>query len=357
MTKKRVLIIDDSALVREILTEVISGLDNFEVIGTASDPQVGADKIVKLNPDIITLDIEMPIMDGLTFLEKLMRLRPLPVLIISSLSKANSDVALKALELGAVDYITKPSTNVIKMLPELRDDIRKKLEVCAISKISKQRTTRSEIETKYSTDAVIAKKEQAISFKTTDKIIAIGASTGGTVALAKLLSALPANMPGIVIVQHMPAGFTKTFANRLNNDSALAVKEATTNDTIIPGHVLIAPGGHHLIVNRSGTRFSVTINDGPAVNHHKPSVDVLFRSVAQSAGANAIGVILTGMGDDGAAGMFEMKQVGCFNIAQDEHTSTVFGMPKVAIERGGVDKILALEEIAQYLRIHYLVKE
>ncbi|MBF0301154.1 MAG: chemotaxis response regulator protein-glutamate methylesterase [Oligoflexia bacterium] len=354
MNKKKVLIIDDSALIREILTEVINSFNNFEVIDTAADPHIGANKIVKLNPDIVTLDIEMPIMDGLTFLEKLMRLRPIPVLIISSLSKANSDVALKSLELGAVDYVTKPSAHIVKILPELREEIKSKLEICAISKISRERISRVEVEKKYSADAVLPVKKNIISFQTTEKIIAIGASTGGTVALTKLLSMLPGNMPGIVIVQHMPAGFTKAFATRLNCDTSLKVKEAEENDTIIAGHVLIAPGGQHLLVNRSGTRFFVKINDGPTVNRHKPSVDVLFRSVAQSAGANSVGVILTGMGDDGALGMLEMKQVGSFNLAQNEASSVVFGMPKVAIEKGGVDKVLSLEEIAKYLLNNYV---
>ncbi len=348
---KKVLIVDDSALIREILTEIIDGISGFTVVGTASDPHVGADKVMKLKPDIITLDIEMPKMDGLTFLDKLMHHRPIPVLIISSLSQRNSTTALKALELGAIDYVTKPVKSISTSLKDLTEEIKGKLDVCANCNVEKPKVTKKQIDQKYSADAVISvqDKKSSINFETTDKVIAIGASTGGTVALGKLFQQLPDNLPGIVVVQHMPPGFTKSFADRLNTECKLYVKEAEDNDTILSGQALIAPGDKHLVVNRSGTRFYVNVIDGPPVNRHKPSVDVLFRSVSQKIGMNSVGVILTGMGDDGAEGMLEMKDVGAHNIAQDEASSTVFGMPKVAIDKGGVHEILSLDAIGKYL--------
>ena len=349
MKKYKILIIDDSALIREILTDIINGLDELEVIGTAPDPHVGADKIVKLSPDAVTLDIEMPKMDGLTFLEKLMRIRPIPVLIFSSLTSNNSkELGLKALELGAVDYITKPTQSLKDSIEELTIDIEMKLKACVVSKVKRSVTTKIEVEEKYSVDQVVKSKSR-INFETTEKVIVIGASTGGTVAISKLLMGLPTNIPGIVIVQHMPAGFTKSFAQRLDNESNLYVKEAEENDTILSGQVLLAPGGKHMVMNRSGTRYFVNINDGVPVNRHKPSVDVLFRSAAQTIGPNAIGIILTGMGDDGADAMLEMKESGSYNIAQNEDSCIVFGMPKVAIEKGGVDKIISLDEIHQFI--------
>lgn len=354
-SKKKVLVIDDSALVREILTDIINSLDNFTVVGTAPDPLVGADKVMRLNPDIITLDIEMPKMDGLTFLEKLMRIHPRPVLIISSLAQHNSDLALKALELGALDYICKPARRLTEVLPELKREVYQKLELCCIGKINVPKESRMQIEKRYRPNEVKVKNNnlgeisKQITFSTTDKIIVIGASTGGTVALARLLQACPTNLPGIVIVQHMPPGFTKSFANRLNCDTQLVVKEAEDNDTIIPGQVLIAPGGKHLLVDRSGSRFFVRTSDHPPVKHHRPSVDVLFRSAALTVGQNAVGIIMTGMGDDGAEGMLELKQSGAYNIAQDENSCIVFGMPKVAIEKGAVDTILPLDQIAGHL--------
>ncbi|MBF0314838.1 MAG: chemotaxis response regulator protein-glutamate methylesterase [Oligoflexia bacterium] len=352
--KKRVLIIDDSALIREILTEVINKIPGFEVVGSAPDPHYGAEKVVKLNPDIITLDIEMPKMDGLTFLEKLMRLRPLPVLIISSLAAHNSETALKALELGAVDYIPKPTKKITEVLPEITNEIRRKLEMCAVCRISASVTSKGEVDKKYAKTAkqgeVLKKSNKVIAFQTTDKIIAIGASTGGTVAIAKLLEKCPPNLPGMVIVQHMPKGFTQSFATRLNKDTELVVKEAEDNDAIIPGQVLIAPGDQHMVVDRSGARYFVRLHSGPPIKHHRPSVELLFSSVANTAGPNAIGIILTGMGDDGADGMLEMRQNGANTIAQDESSSTVFGMPKVAIEKGGVETVLKLPDIAPYLQ-------
>lgn len=348
--KKRVLIVDDSALIRQILTDIINSLSDFEVCGTAPDPHVAAEKIVSLKPDVMTLDIEMPKMDGLTFLEKIMRLRPLPVLIFSSLVGNGSTVGLKALELGAIDYIAKPTKKITDSIAELKVQIEEKLKaaVSSAKKIKNPTTTRAELDKKYNSETQIQKKEH-LTFQTTDKVIAIGASTGGPVALSYIFARLNANIPGIVVVIHMPPGFTKSFAERLNRESKLTVKEAVSNDTILPGMVLVAEGNRHLLVKRSGARYYVEIDDGPHVNRHRPSVDVLFRSTAQNIGPNAIGVILTGMGDDGALGMREMKESGSFNIAQDESTSLIYGMPKVAVERGGVDKQLTLDEIVEYL--------
>lgn len=351
MNKKKVVIIDDSAMMREILSEMINNFEEYEVVATAADPHIGADKIMKHLPDIITLDVEMPKMDGLTFLEKLMRLRPMPVLIISSLTQRNSDLALKALELGALDYVTKPTRAIKDSMDEISAQIKEKLDAGVLSKVKRLETTKLEVEKKYSTDAVIEKSKH-IKFMTTDKVIAIGASTGGTVALARLLQKLPTDIPGIVIVQHMPAGFTKSFAQRLDRECELYVKEAQDNDTILSGQVLIAPGDIHMVMKRSGTRYYVNLLKGEPVNRHRPAVDVLFRSAAQSAGPNAIGVILTGMGDDGARGLLEMREVGCETIAQDEASSTVFGMPKVAIDMGAANKIMPLDKIGGVLMKH-----
>ncbi|OFZ47715.1 MAG: chemotaxis response regulator protein-glutamate methylesterase [Bdellovibrionales bacterium RIFOXYB1_FULL_37_110] len=346
---KKVLIIDDSALIREVLSNIINSFPEYEVVGTAPDPHVGAEKIMTLKPDVITLDVEMPKMDGLTFLEKLMRLRPMPVLLISSLTAKNSHLALKGLELGAVDYIHKPTAAIKDNLKYLHEEIKDKLDACVTSKVKQLKTTKLEVEKKYSTDEVLLKKTKKIDFITTEKVIAIGASTGGTVALSKLLPELPSELPGIVVVQHMPEGFTRSFAQRLNNECQMLVKEAEDNDTILSGQILIAPGNRHMLVERSGTRYYVRLNDGQLVNRHKPSVDVLYRSVSQTVGPNALGIILTGMGDDGANGLLEMKDAGAYTLGQDEKSSTVYGMPKVAFERGGVAKQMSLEDIKKYL--------
>lgn len=343
--KKKVLVVDDSALIRTLLTEIINSLDHFEVVDSASDPQIAAEKIIRLAPDIMTLDIEMPVMDGLTFLEKIMRLRPMPVLIFSSLSQKNSQLALRALDLGAVDYLTKPTRSISEELMTLKQNLQEKLTACA--QCAPQLLGKKKTPVSATSSGPGAEKKTL--FNTTDKVIAIGSSTGGTVALAEILSKVPANLPGIVIVQHMPAGFTKSFAERLNSETPFIVSEAQDQDNIVPGKILIAPGGRHLEVHRSGTRFYVRLHDGPAVNRFRPSVDVLFQSVANNIAPNALGIILTGMGDDGALGMKAMKAAGCPTWAQDQASCVVFGMPKRAIEQGGVDKILSLDQIAQQL--------
>lgn len=355
MSKTRVLIVDDSALVRQVLTEIIDSSADFEVVGTAQDPLIARDKIKQLNPDIITLDVEMPRMDGLTFLRNLMRLRPMPVVMISSLTEKGADVTLDALEMGAVDYVSKPKLDVSAGLKEYKDEIIEKLTIAskakvrALSDIELQRNKEQDIAPKLSADAVLASKPGAKRFKTTDKIIAIGASTGGTEAIKDVLIRMPADSPGIVISQHIPEAFSKPFSERMNKSSAMTVYEAEDGQQILPGHVYIAPGNRHLIVERSGARYICRLNDGPPVNRHKPSVDVMFRSVAQNVGPNAVGVILTGMGDDGARGLLEMKNNGAPTIAQDEKTSVVWGMPGEAVKLGAADEQCALLKVANRL--------
>lgn len=346
---KKVLIVDDSAFIRQLLKELINSIDGFSVIDTAIDPVCASRKIVELKPDIITLDIEMPKMDGLTFLEKIMKFHPIPVLVISSLSEKNSKVTLAAMEMGAVDCVLKPTRNITEVFDELKEEIASKLKTCARVNIKKHLTYTRPLEPKYGTDAVLKKSTKALSFSTTDKVIAIGTSTGGTVALANLFSLLPVSMPGMVVVIHMPQGFTKSFSERLNETTPFNVKEAEDGDAIIPGRILIAPGGVHTYVERTGAKYIVKVKSGPPVNRHCPSVDVLFRSVSQTVGHNAIGIMLTGMGDDGAKGMLEMKEQGAINLAQSEKSALVFGMPKVAIDLGGVDTVASLEDIAKYL--------
>ena len=344
----RVLIVDDSALMRQTLKKILSSDPGIEVMATAPDPFIAARKIEKEVPDVITLDIEMPRMDGLTFLQKIMSQHPIPVVICSALSEEGSEATLKAMEYGAVDIIQKPKERTREFLEEYSVricDVVKAAAVARTRKITKMR----EVEPKLTADAVLAKpsKRHAV-IQTTEKVVVVGASTGGTEALRVFLEAMPWDAPGIVIVQHMPEHFTKAFAKRLDGLCKITVKEAENNDTVIPSRALIAPGNRHTLIRRSGTRYYVEVTDGPLVCRHRPSVDVLFRSAARYAGRNAIGVIMTGMGDDGARGMLEMKEAGAaLNIAQDEATSVVFGMPNEAIKRGGVDKVLPLEEIAK----------
>lgn len=346
----KVLVVDDSALVRSLLTQIINAEPDMEVVGTAPDPLVARAKIKELNPDVLTLDVEMPRMDGIAFLEKLMRLRPMPVVMVSSLTERNSYLTLHALELGAVDFITKPRIGIAGGLLEyghlIVEKIRTASGVC-MSSHTPSAAARLAVERKHTADAVLPVQRR--TYSSTEKIIAIGASTGGTEALRKLLAAMPPDSPGIVVTQHMPETFTRAFAHRLNSQCRITVKEAEENDRLLPGHVFIAPGNRHLIVERSGADYRVKLSDGPPVNRHRPAVDVLFRSVANSAGSNAIGVILTGMGDDGAAGMLEMKEAGARTFAQDEKSCVVFGMPKEAIARGAVDEILDLHAIPQRL--------
>nr|WP_199223665.1 MULTISPECIES: chemotaxis response regulator protein-glutamate methylesterase [unclassified Caulobacter] len=358
--KIRVLIIDDSATVRQTLAAVLESDPEIEVIGVASDPFVAARRIAEEVPDVITLDVEMPRMDGITFLRKLMAQKPIPVVMCSSLTEAGSETLLQALEAGAVDIVLKPKMGVAEHLMESRIRICDAVKAAAGARIAGVRrapavtAVRSghEPEKKLTADAMLpppalrSGSAQAMA-RTTESIICVGASTGGTEALRVFLEGLPPDSPGIVIVQHMPEKFTASFAKRLDSLCAVEVKEAEDGDTVRRGRVLIAPGNKHTLLERSGARYYVSVKDGPLVSRHRPSVDVLFRSAARSAGSNAVGVILTGMGDDGALGLDEMKQGGAYTIAQDEATSVVFGMPKEAIARGCVDRVLPLPLIAQ----------
>lgn len=357
MAKKkiRVLIVDDSALVRQTLTEVIASDSDLEVMGTASDPYVAVRKIAEEAPDVITLDVEMPRMDGLTFLRKIMSQHPIPVVIISSLTSRATEMGIRALEYGAVDIITKPQLSTKTFLEESKITICDAIKAAASATISRKRhistnINQPSVQPKYSADAVLSISPNApMPITTTDKVIAVGASTGGTEALVEFLRAMPVNCPGIVVVQHMPEKFTTSFAARLNSLCEIEVKEASNNDSVIPGQALIAPGNKHTLLKRSGARYYVEVIDGEFVNRHRPSVDVLFRSTAKYAGANAYGVIMTGMGDDGARGMLEMKQAGAYNIAQDEKSCVVFGMPREAIKLDAAHKVLPLNEIAPFL--------
>jgi two-component system chemotaxis response regulator CheB len=342
--KIKVLIVDDSAVVRQTLAEVLSSDPEIEVMGTAGDPFAAAERIGQQKPDVITLDIEMPRMDGLTFLQKIMSQHPIPVVICSSLAGEGAQSTLRALEYGAVDIITKPSMGSKQFLEDSCVTICQAVKAAAGARLQLLRPERK-VQPKLTADAILSPATHAMA-ETTEKIIAVGASTGGTEALKTLLETLPADAPGIVIVQHMPELFTRAFANRLNGLCQITVKEAESNDTVLRGRALIAPGNHHLLLKRSGARYYVEIKDGPLVCRHRPSVDVLFRSAAKYAGRNAVGVILTGMGDDGARGMLEMKQAGAATIAQNEATCVVFGMPNEAIKRNAVDKVLPLEAVA-----------
>ena len=342
--KIRVLVVDDSAVVRQALSNLLSSDPGIEVMGTASDPFVAADRIAEEIPDVITLDIEMPRMDGLTFLKMIMTQHPVPVVICSSLAEEGAQSTLRALEYGAVDIITKPRLGTRQYLEDSRTvHLRYRESGCAGAGWA-SRALNIIVQPKLTADVILPQATRAMD-ETTEKVIVVGASTGGTEALKSLLETLPPDAPGIVIVQHMPELFTRAFANRLDGLCAITVKEAETNDTVLRGRALIAPGNHHMLLRRSGARYFVEIKDGPLVCRHRPSVDVLFRSAARYAGPNAVGVILTGMGDDGARGMLEMKQAGAFNIAQDEASSVVFGMPKEAIKLDGVHKVLPLDHI------------
>ena len=342
MAKIRVLTVDDSALMRQVLATLLSKDPGIEVIGSAPDPFIAREKIKALNPDVLTLDVEMPKMDGLTFLEKLMRGHPMPVVMVSSLTEAGCQTTLRALELGAVDFITKPKIDLREGMEDVAQDLIAKVKAAAIANVKRQASgVRREMTPLTSHPSPL----MSSMIKTTDTIIAIGSSTGGTEAVKDVLMALPPNTPPILITQHMPERFTKTWADRMNQLCRISVKEAEDGDSVLPGHALVAPGSYHMTLVRSGARYTVRINQDPPVNRHRPSVDVMFASVAQYAGANAVGVILTGMGGDGAKEMLAMKQAGAFTIAQDEASCVVFGMPKEAIKLGGVDKILPLSEI------------
>ncbi|WPP53531.1 protein-glutamate methylesterase/protein-glutamine glutaminase [Catalinimonas niigatensis] len=349
-TKLKVFIIDDSAFMRQLLTEILESDPHIKVVGTASDPFVAAKKLASEVPDVITLDVEMPRMDGITFLRKLMSQHPLPVVVISSLTGKGSETAVKALEYGAVEVIQKPDLYDKVKLEEAKIRLIDSVKAAQLSRVSRRKVREVyTVEKKLSADVVMAPARGNSMIKTTEKVVAVGASTGGTEALRDFLSALPADSPGIIIVQHMPEMFTRSFANRLNQLCKISVKEAENGDTVIRGRALIAPGNKHMLLKRSGARYYVDVVDGPLVNRHRPSVDVLFRSVAEYAGKNSIGIIMTGMGDDGAKGMLEMKQAGAYTIAQDEKSCVVFGMPKEAIKLNAVDKILPLEHISKYV--------
>lgn len=337
-SKIKVLIVDDSAVVRKVFKEELSREKDIEIVGTAPDPYVARDKIVKLKPDVITLDIEMPRMDGITFLRKLMKHYPLPVIIVSSLTKKGGKLALEALSLGALEVISKPSSaySVGEMSVQLIDKIR------AVARVKVEQKSQREDDTSNQ----IKPAPKALS-ETTNKIIAIGASTGGTEALKVVLTAMPPNAPGILVVQHMPANFTTSFAERLNDLSAITVKEAADGDSVVNGQALIAPGNYHMLLKRSGARYYVQIKQGPLVHHQRPAVDVLFHSVANYAGSNAVGAVLTGMGADGAQGLLKMKEAGARTMAQDEKSCIIFGMPKEAIKLGAAEKVVPLDQIAR----------
>ncbi|MCA9730792.1 MAG: chemotaxis response regulator protein-glutamate methylesterase [Deferribacteres bacterium] len=349
--KVNVLIVDDSALVRRTLVDLFSTHPDIEVIGTAQDPFAAARKISEHVPDVITLDIEMPRMDGITFLQKIMAQHPIPVVILSSLTERSSETALKAIEAGAVEIVQKPRLNTKIHLEESRQQLCDTVIAASQAKLNRRKSTTKKTPPKLTADAMLPKPKSNAMIRTTEKVVVIGASTGGTEALREFLESLPENAPGIVIVQHMPEKFTETFSKRLDEICRIAVKEAQNGDTVYSGRALIAPGNQHTLLKRSGARYLVEVKSGPLVSRHRPSVDVLFRSAARYAGKNAVGVIMTGMGDDGAKGLLELKNAGAFTIAQDELSCVVFGMPKEAIKLGAADRVVPLHRIsAEVLR-------
>lgn len=349
MAKTKVVVVDDSALVRSILTEIINRQPDMECIGAAADPLVAREMIRNLNPDVITLDVEMPKMDGLDFLQRLMRLRPMPVVMVSTLTERGAEVTLKALELGAIDFVAKPKIGVADGIRQLAQDITDKIRIAA-----KAHIRRAPAPTPAGPDGTAAAPAKPVTIASlgrmsTEKIIFIGASTGGTEATKDVLINLPADCPAVVITQHMPPGFTKSYAARLDSLCRIRVKEAQDGERILPGHGYIAPGGFHLSVERSGANYIARVQDGEPVNRHKPSVEVLFHSAARVVGPNALGVMLTGMGADGAKAMKVMKDSGSYNFVQDEATCVVFGMPREAIAAGAADEVLPLQQIAPRL--------
>lgn len=346
MAKIRVLIIDDSALVRSLLTEIINREPDMEAIGAAPDPLAAREMIRASNPDVLTLDVEMPRMDGLDFLERLMRLRPMPVVMVSTLTERGAEVTLRALELGAVDFVAKPRIGIASGMQELARDIADRIRAAAQAKLHR----RAGAPQAPAPEGQAKARPASYSRLSTEKLIAIGASTGGTEAIREVLTRLPADSPAVLITQHMPPGFTRSFAQRLDSSCRITVSEAEDGERVLPGHAYVAPGGRHMRLARSGSNYVVAIDDGEPVNRHRPSVDVLFRSVAAYAGPNALGVMLTGMGKDGAAAMLEMKRAGSFTIAQDEASCIVFGMPKEAIALGAVDEVLPVTRIAERLQ-------
>ena len=344
--KIRVIVVDDSALVRSLLAEIINRQHDMECVGTANDPLIAREMIRELDPDVITLDVEMPRMDGIDFLGRLMRLRPTPVVMISTLTERGAEVTLKALELGAVDFVAKPRVGLSSGLNDLAGPIVDKIRVAAVAQV--RRIHRDPVSSGATVSAP-APAAGLLGRLSTEKLIFIGASTGGTEAIKEVLVHLPADMPAIVITQHMPPGFTTSFAARLNGLCQITVKEAVHGERILPGHAYIAPGGTQFHIGRSGANYVAIVDDGPAVNRHKPSVEVLFKSAAALVGRNAYGIMLTGMGNDGAAAMREMKDAGSYNYVQDEASCIVFGMPREAIAHGAADEVLPLSQIAPAL--------
>ncbi len=344
MKKIRVMIVDDSAVVRQVLTETLNEDIEIEVIGVASDPLFAIEKMRKDWPDVIVLDVEMPRMDGITFLKKIMAEHPTPVVICSTLTEKGAETTMQALSAGAVSVITKPKVGLKAYLQDASDNLVGAVKAAAHANLRRMRAIAPVIP-KFSADAILSASTNHAMAETTDEVVAIGTSTGGTQALEVVLTALPRICPGIVIVQHMPEKFTEAFANRLDGICQIEVREAKNGDRVIPGRALIAPGGRHMMLKRSGAQYHVEVIDGPLINRHRPSVDVLFRSVAKCAGPNALGIIMTGMGDDGARGLKEMSEAGARTIAQDEATCVVYGMPKEAIKLNAVDRILPLDDI------------
>jgi len=349
-----VLVVDDSALIRKVLSQIIDAQPDMKVMATAQNPYKAIEVMKDAQPDVITLDIEMPKMDGITFLEKIMRLKPLPVIMVSSLTAENADVTMRALELGAVDFVLKPKLDVEKSLMDYTAELTGKIRYAAKQKMADKKIVGAgdkkevSIGAKLSADAILDVKTTS-NIKTTEKIIAIGASTGGTEAIKEVLVKMPPDCPGIVIAQHMPEAFTKAFATRLNTLCKITVKEAEHGERVLPGHAYIAPGSSHLLLGRSGANYICQLNDGPPVNRHRPSVDVLFRSVANNAGQNTVSAILTGMGKDGAEGMLEILNAGGQTLSQTERTCVVWGMPREAVMLGAVQKEIDIENIAQQL--------
>jgi two-component system chemotaxis response regulator CheB len=353
MNKIKVLLVDDSAVVRQVLTQIINAHPKMEVCAAAQDPIFAMRHMEKQWPDVIILDVEMPRMDGITFLRKIMLEHPTPVVMCSSLTEKGADTTLQAMSLGAVEIVTKPKLGIKGFLSESADEITHAVLAAAQAKIKKYQPIVANVAKKLTADAILSLPHASAMARTTERIVAIGSSTGGTTALEKILTQLPRISPGIVIVQHMPVAFTGAFAARLNSISEMEVVEAKGNETILQGHVYIAPGDRHLLVNRSGSLYKIELKDGPLVSRHKPSVDVLFRSVARYAGKNAMGIILTGMGDDGARGLKEMKDVGSVTLGECEKSCIVYGMPKEAMKRGAVGKELSLEQFPNAILDYY----
>ncbi|RZI80638.1 MAG: chemotaxis response regulator protein-glutamate methylesterase [Rubrivivax sp.] len=362
MPKTRVVVVDDSALVRSLLTEIINRQPDMECIGTAADPLLAREMIRNLNPDVITLDVEMPRMDGIDFLSKLMRLRPMPVVMVSTLTERGAEVTLKALELGAIDFVAKPKIGVADGLRQLQDDITDKIRIASKARINRLHLPSPSSaptapgtghpDTHHAATPAARPVSASLGRLSTEKIIFIGASTGGTEATKEVLITLPADSPAVVITQHMPPGFTRNYAARLDGLCKIRVKEAVDGERILPGHAYIAPGGMHLSVERSGANYLARVQDGDPVNRHKPSVEVLFKSAARVAGPNAVGIMLTGMGADGAKAMREMRDAGAYCVAQDEASCVVFGMPREAIAAGAIQEVLPLTKITGHLMDH-----